>query len=173
MLTENFSVDKATLFSAAYKSISTDSSAPLFFVTGTTAGVTTANDELTLAGGRFSIGNKPPRTSTAAVDTSSNGDFDLHKAYKISFKVTGVGAGTAGKKLIFYVDNNGSSSATSMYGASSQLWSASYDTLPVGQTVSFTSTVGSSTSFIQVRTETGANITIDDLQIEYVDCTAP
>lgn len=167
LLSEEFNVDKATLFSAAYKAISTDATASLFFVTGTTAGITIANNELTIAGARFSIGNRPTRAATTSADTSVNGDFDLSKPYKISFKVV-AGSGTAGKKMQVYVDNNTSGSVNSMHGSSSKVWEAEAPTLTAGQVVEITPSIGTATSFLQFRTETEASVTIDDLKLEYL-----
>ena len=167
ILSEEFNVDKATLFSAAYKAISTDATASLFFVTGTNTGITIANNELTIAGARFSIGNRPARTATTSADTSANGDFDLSKPYKISFKVV-AGSGTAGKKMQVYVDNNSSGAGNSMHGTSSKVWEAEAPTLTSGQVVEITPTIGTATSFIQLRTETEATVTIDELKLEYL-----
>ncbi|HSC66650.1 MAG TPA: pectate lyase, partial [Cellvibrio sp.] len=167
LIAEEFNVDKTTLFSAAYKAISTDATAALYFVTGTNTGITIANNELTIAGARFSIGNRPPRTATVATDTSVNGDFDLSRPYKISFKVV-AGSGTAGKKMQVYVDNNTSAAGSSLHGSGSKVWEAEAVSLTAGQVVEITPTIGTATSFIQLRTETGASTTIDDLKLEYL-----
>lgn len=166
LLNEPFNVDKATLFSAAYRSISTDSSAPLFFVTGGNSGITTANNELTIAAARFTIGNKPPRANTAASDTSANGDFDLSKPYRISFRV--VAASGSGAVQIM-VDNNSTSAGNSLHGSASRIFNASANSLVAGQVIELLPTVGTANSFISLRTESSASVTIDDLVIEYLD----
>ncbi|WP_170941665.1 fibronectin type III domain-containing protein [Cellvibrio mixtus] len=166
LLNEEFNVDKTTLFSATYQSISTDTSAALYFVTGGNSGITIANNELTISAARFTIGHRPPRTNTTASDVSANGDFDLSRPYRISFNV--VASSGAGKKLQVYVDNNGTSSGNSLHGANSKVYEADTGTLIAGQLVEIIPTVGTATSFIAFRTETGASITIDNLKLEYL-----
>lgn len=167
LLSEEFNVDKATLFSAAYKAISNSAADALYFVEGGNSGISIANNELTLAAARFTIGNRSPRADTTAADTTVNGDLDLSHAYKISFKVV-AGSGDVGKQAYVYVDNNMASSTTSMHGSSSKVWEAETRSLTAGQLIEITPTIGTATSFIQIRTETGANITIDDLKLEYL-----
>jgi pectate lyase len=165
-ISEAFSLDKATLFSAAYQSISTDATAPRYFITSGASAVSVANNELTLAGGRLTIGHRPPRTATTASDTSANGDFDLSRPYRISFRV--VAASGAGKLQVF-VDNNTTSSGSSLQGTSSRVFDAAANTLLVGQVIQITPTIGTATSFIALRTESAATVTIDDLLVEYID----
>jgi pectate lyase len=165
LLNEPFNIDKATLFSAAYRSISTDLSAPLFFVTGGNSGITIANNQLTLAAARFTIGNKPPRTNTSSGDTSANGDFDLSKPYRISFRVvTASGSGA----LQVMVDNNTTSGGNSLHGSASRIFNASANSLVAGQMIELLPTIGTANSFISLRTESSASVTIDDLVIEYL-----
>ncbi|MEN0037911.1 MAG: hypothetical protein AAGC78_12635 [Cellvibrio sp.] len=166
LLNEVFSIDKATLFSAAYRSISTDASAPLLFVTGGNSGITITNNELTLAAARFTIGHKPPRANTTASDTNANGDFDLSKPYRISFRVL---ASSGSGALQVMVDNNTTSAGSSLHGSASRIFNAAANSLVAGQTVVLTPSVGTATSFISVRTESSASVTIDDLVIEYLD----
>jgi pectate lyase len=166
LLSEPFNVDKATLFSAAYRSISTDAAAPLFFVTGGNSGITTANNELTIAAARFTIGNKPPRANTTASDTSANGDFDLSKPYRISFRIV---ASSGSGALQIMVDNNSTSAGNSLHGSASRIFNASANSLVAGQIVELLPTVGTANSFISLRTESSASVTIDDLVIEYLD----
>ncbi len=169
---EMFDVDKDTLFSAQYQAISTDATASLFFITGGGSGISFAVDdnntkknELTIAGGRFSIGNRPPRTSTTATDTSANGDFDLSRPYRISFTVvTASGAG----KVQVYIDNNGTSAGNSMHGSDSRVFDAAANSLTAGQLVEITPSVGTTTSFIAFRAESSATIVIDNLKLEYL-----
>lgn len=165
-LNESFNVDKATLFSATYQSISTDPSAARYFVTGGNSGITVTNNELTISAGRFTIGHRPPRTNTLASDTSANGDFDLSRPYRISFNVVAT-SGTG--KLQVYVDNNTTSVANSMHGGSSRVFDAAVNTLTAGQLIEITPTVGTATSFIAFRTESSTSVTIDNLKLEYLD----
>ncbi|WP_323813462.1 hypothetical protein [Cellvibrio sp. NN19] len=166
LLSEPFDVDKGTLFSAAYRSISTDPGAALFFVTGGNSGITIANQELTFAGARFTIGNKPPRTNTTSGDTNANGDFDLSKPYRISFRVV---ASSGSGALQIMVDNNTTSAGNSLHGSASRIFNASANSLVAGQVIELLPSVGTENSFISLRTESSASVTIDDLVIEYLD----
>ena len=167
LVNEEFGVDKATLFSATYKAVSTDSSAALYFVTGGNSGITVVNDQLSIVGGRFTIGHRPPRTATTASDLSANGDFDLTSPYRISFTV--VSASGAGKVQV-YVDNNTTSQGNSLHSNDSKVYEVVANTLTAGQVVEITpSSIGTSTSFIAIRAESSATIVIDDLKLEYID----
>ncbi len=166
LLNELFNIDKATLFSAAYRSVSTDATAPLFFVTGGNSGITIANNELTLTAARLTIGHKPPRSTTTTSDTTANGDLDLSRPYRISFRVVASsGSGT----LQVLVDNNTTSAGNSLHGSASRVFNASANSLVAGQTIELLPTVGTANSFIALRTESSASVTIDDLVIEYLD----
>lgn len=154
----------ASVFTAAYKSFAADPASALYFKTG--GSPTIVDNALSLAGARLTIGNRPPRTNTTAADTTTNGDFDLSKPYRITFKVvtaSGVGA------LQVYIDNNTTSSGNSKHGGSSRVLSVVANTLVAGQTVTITPAVGTSTSFIALRTESTAAATIDDLRVEYLE----
>jgi len=154
----------AGLFTVAYKSLAADASAALFAKTGGSPAIN--SNALDLAGARLTIGNRPPRTNTTATDTTTNGDFDLSRPYRITFKVLAAsGAGT----LQVFVDNNTTSSGSSKHGASSRVYSAVASTLTAGQVITITPAVGTSTSFIALRTESTAAATIDDFRIEYLD----
>lgn len=169
LLSEPFNVDKGTLFSAAYRSISTDAGAALFFVTGGNSGITVANNELTIAAARFTIGNKPPRSNTTIGDSTGNGDFDLSKPYRISFRVV---ASSGSGAVQMMVDNNTTSAGNSLHGSASRVFNASANSLVAGQIIELLPTVGTENSFISLRTESSASITIDDLVIEYLDGAA-
>ncbi|HTF95591.1 MAG TPA: hypothetical protein VL995_05640 [Cellvibrio sp.] len=166
ILSEPFNVDKATLFSAAYRSISTDISAPLFFVTGGNSGITIANNELTLTGARFTIAHQPPRSNTTVNDATANGDLDLSKPYRISFRVV---ASSGSGVLQVLIDNNTTSGGNSLHGSASRIFNASANSLVAGQTIELLPTIGTANSFIALRTESSASVTIDDLIIEYLD----
>ncbi|MDO8344909.1 MAG: hypothetical protein Q7T48_17040 [Cellvibrio sp.] len=166
LLSEPFNVDKGTLFSAAYRAISIDTGAPLFFVTGGNSGISIANNELTLAAARFTIGNKPPRANTSANDVSANGDFDLSKPYRISFRVV---ASSGSGAIQIMVDNNSTSASNSLHGSASRVFNVSANSLVAGQIIELLPTVGTANSFISLRTESSASVTIDDLVIEYLD----
>ncbi len=169
LINEAFTVDKVTLFSAGYQAISTDATAPLYFITGGSSGITIANNELTLAGARFTIGNRPPRASTTASDTNANGDFDLSRAYRVSFTVV---AASGSGKLQVYIDNNTTSQGNSIHGANSKVFEVVANSLTAGQRIEILRTVGTANSFIALRTESSASVTIDNLQVEYTDAGA-
>jgi pectate lyase len=166
LISETFSVDKTTLFSTAHKSISTDASAALYFITGGGSGITVTNNELSIAGGRLTIGNRPPRASTTASDTNANGDFDLSRPYRISFTV--VAASGSGKVQV-YIDNNTTSAGNSIHGANSKVFEVVASSLTAGQQIQITPTIGTATSFIALRAESSATVVIDNLQVEYTD----
>lgn len=164
VINETFSVPKATLFSAGYQAISTDATAARYFVTGGDTGITITNDQLSIVGGRLTIGHRPPRAATTATDTSANGDFDLSRPYRITFTV--VSASGAGKVQV-YVDNNTTTAANSLHGANSKIYEAVASTLTAGQVVQIDSSRGTATSFIALRAESTATIVIDNLQVVY------
>ena len=163
---EAFNVDKATLFSAAYQSISTDASAARYYITGGGSGMTVVDNQLSIVGGRFTIGHRPPRTSTTASDTSANGDFYLTRPYRISFDV--IAASGAGKVQVF-IDNSTTSSGNSIHGASSRVFESVASNLTAGQHIEINSSLGTATSFIAIRTESSASVVIDNLTLEYTD----
>jgi pectate lyase len=166
IINEAFNVDKATLFSAGYQSVSTDTTAALYFVTSGNSGITVTNNELTITAGRFTIGHRPPRTTTTASDLNANGDFDLSRPYRISFNVV-ASSGTG--KVQVYVDNNTTGAANSMHAGNSRVFDAAANTLTAGQLIEITPSIGTATSFIALRTESSTSVTIDNLKLEYVE----
>jgi len=166
LINETFTVDKTTLFSAAYKSISIDASAALYFITGGGSGITVSNNELSIVGGRLTIGNRPARASTTASDTNANGDFNLSRPYRINFTV--VAASGSGKVQV-YIDNNTTSAGPSLHGAHSKVFEVVASSLTAGQQIQITPAVGTVTSFIALRAESSATVVIDNLQVEYTD----
>ena len=162
-LVEDFSaVDATGFFSSAYKALGSGDT-PLYFKTGGTASV--SNGELTMTGTRVTVGHRPPRTLTTALDTSANGDLDLSRPYRISFNVV-ASSGTG--KVQVYIDNNTTGSANSMHGAGSRAFDAVASTLTAGQLIEISPTVGTATSFLSLRTESSASVTIDNLKLEYL-----
>ena len=157
-------VTTATFFTAGYKSLAADATAALYFKTGGSPTIT--DNAMVLSGARFTIGNRPPRTSTTAGDTTTNGDFDLSKPYRITFKV--LAASGAGALQVF-IDNNTTSSGSSKLGSSSRVLSVVANTLTAGQVITITPAVGTATSFIALRVESTASATIDDVRVEYLD----
>lgn len=164
ILSEDFSAkDTETFFSAAYKSLKTDASKPMYLVTGGTPAV--ADGTLTLEGSRLTIGALDVTPTTAG--STPGGTLDLSKPYKISFKVIAV-KGNPAKKLQVYVDNNTTGMANSPLGGASRLYSTELSAIKAGSTVEIQGAVGTANSFIQLRTESEAVVTIDDLVIENI-----
>jgi len=165
IFSDNFnSATTNTLFTAGYKSLASNSSTPMYYKLGGT--ITVSNGAVALDGGRFTIGNKTPTVSTSSSDKTTTGELDLSRPYVISFKVTAV-SGSTSKQLIVYVDNNTTSGGSSIHGSNSKIYSSALSSLKAGQTVTISSSVGTATSFIQIRTESSAVVTIDDLVITY------
>lgn len=162
-LSEGFNnvVNASDFFDAAYKSLAS-SFAPFYRKTGGT--VTSENNQLTLAGGRFTLANTLPGTTTASGDTETYGELDLTQAYRISFCVK---AASGEGALQVFVNNNSTSSGNSIHGSSSRIYSTSAASVAAGQRVVVDSVVGNANSFIQLRTESSATVTIDDLWIGY------
>ena len=104
---ENFdaAVNTRGFFSANYKALNTDRSLPFYFPTGgfldelgnpsptATSWITAdANRKLRIGNGRLSFGQTKLEVNTTTADTSipTWGEFDLSKAYKVSFCVVEV-----------------------------------------------------------------------------------
>jgi len=166
---EDFTVDDAaTLFSTDYKSLPDDGATAMYTITGGGSGITVTDGQLSLASARFTIGHKNPGTETADTDIEGAGVFDLSKPYKVVMDIISVGGADTSKDFQVYVDNNTSSSAKSIHGGSSKFYSVDASTLTVG-TLEIAGFVATSTSFIQIRTETGATVVFDNLRIEYTE----
>jgi len=163
---ENFSaLNSSDFFSNSYRDLSglAGSGTPLFHrVTGT---VEVASGALTMTGARISIGNTTGAVSTTATDATTTGVLDLSQNYQVSFKVVSV-SGVTTKSFQIYVDNNTSGSANSIHAGSSKFHSVTLDSLVAGQTYVVDGLVATTTSFITLRTESDATITIDDIKIE-------
>ncbi|HEX7763276.1 MAG TPA: hypothetical protein VF433_06670, partial [Cellvibrio sp.] len=98
---------------------------------------------VTLAGARFTIGE-------------AGKDLDLSRPYRISFDVIqAVGSG----KIQIFVDS-ASTSGTRIFNESAS-------TLASGQRFVLNAETGTATSFIQIRAESSATLTFDNLVIEY------
>lgn len=161
---ENFDAATTESFTTSdYKALPDDPTLPMYKKTGGT--LTIESGALTVVSGRFTIGDKGTATTGT---TQPNGTFDLSKPYKVSFKVTVIGGTDITKTLQVYVDNNTTSGSNSIHGSSSQILKRAGNTLAVDEVIELTPSVGTKTSFIQIRTETGLTVTIDDLVIEYL-----
>jgi pectate lyase len=98
---------------------------------------------VTLTGARFTIGE-------------AGKDLDLSRPYTISFDV--IQAGGSGKIQIFV--DSASTSGTRIFNENAS-------TLVAGQRFVLNAATGTATSFIQIRAESSATLTFDNLVIEY------
>lgn len=166
---EDFSAaDKDSFFSADYKSLPEDSSAPLYNVTGGGSGIVLENGEISLTSARFTLGESNPGTDTSADDTSVSGVFDLSQPYRIVVDVVSTSDPDADNNFQIYVDNNTSSSSKSHLGGSSKFFQTLITELSLG-TLTVEGPVATESSFIQLRTESGGTVVLDNLRIEYLD----
>gem|GEM_PF-1407348 len=152
------------LFSASYMSLPGQPSVPMYYRGGGAITVNLAEDTVTLSGGRMTIGALSTE-STKAGDEPPLGVFDLSKPYQIILNLTSA-SGDSGKKLQVYVDNNTTSQGNSMHGNASRIYNQDVDSITDYKIV-IPSNVGTSASFIQIRTENGASVTIDSIAIIY------
>ncbi|HEX7763275.1 MAG TPA: hypothetical protein VF433_06665, partial [Cellvibrio sp.] len=162
LLSESFGIDKASFFSTSYKSLTNYPNVAMYFVAGGNTGITLTNNTITLAGGRFTVGDS--RTGTVSVP---KGEFDLSRKYRVSFDIISF---NATGNFYVYVDNAGTSAnaTNSVHAASSLLYQRAGSALSVGR-VSIESEIGTPESFFQIRTDSSGNVTIGNLTIEYVD----
>ncbi|MER2493053.1 pectinesterase family protein [Catenovulum sediminis] len=161
-LTEDFSAaDRATFFSAAYKTLATDDTQALYIRTG--GNVDPVNGELVIDGGRFTIGDTGTATTEAGVDPL--GTLDLSLGATLSFKL--IAALGEEKGFFVYLDNNTSGSGNSLHGGASKITIGTQSELAqkVGETILVDIPAGTKTSFLQLRTESNFAVTIDDLVI--------
>lgn len=100
---------------------------------------------VTLSGSRFTIGE-------------AGRDLDLSKPYRISFDVVAISG--SGKKFQIYIDNSGTS-------GTGRLVNENVETLVPGTRFSVAGNIGTAASYIQIRMESGASLTLDNLVIEY------
>ncbi|WGL15782.1 fibronectin type III domain-containing protein [Microbulbifer bruguierae] len=182
VLSDNF--DSATdgdgssssLFTAAYKSISSDASKPFYNANNGASRVVVSGGAIQFHNARFTLGDPlAADKTTTADDTITRGDIDLSKPYRISFDVTvNDNADDGTGKCQVYIDNDGTSSGNSIHGGDSKIFEANVleisNGLATGPVV-IESDIGTATSFIQFRCDSGVEeatpLTIDNLVIEY------
>ncbi|HHX74919.1 MAG TPA: hypothetical protein GX699_08455, partial [Firmicutes bacterium] len=161
ILYEGFSgLDSINEFwSKDYKALPGTTDQPMYKSLG--GNITLDNHELVLNGGRFSIGMPYDRPDTKSSDTEAGGTFDLTKKYRITVEFTEVG-GDTGKKFQIYVDNNTTSAGNSIHSVigsnASRLYTESLSALPESKVISVESTIGTDSSFIQLRVESNGII---------------
>lgn len=164
IFTEDFQeATTGNVFTASYRSIPNDSSKPMYIRKG---GTITVEDELLVlgpsSGGRLTIGALSDTNTTSS--STPGGVLDLSQPYKIIIKIAEVGRDT-GKNFQVYVDNNTTSQGNSIHGGSSKVFQQKLSELELGE-LTIQPTVGTQTSFIQLRTESGGNIKIDEVIIQ-------
>lgn len=168
-ITEDFEVASADiLFSNAYKNLSGSAGSGTAMYHKVTGTVSVADGQLTITGARVSIGNTTPGINTTAADTETTGIFDLSKPYQVTFTVASVADDTS-RNFQLYVDNTTSSSGSSIHGGSSKFYSVALSDFVAGQTYTIDGLVATSTSFITLRSEGGATISLEDISITYKD----
>ena len=168
-LTYNYIGVTEDIFSDAFASLvnSNGETLPLYYRTGGT--VMVVSDGLQIDSGRFTIGNSVPETETSADDTIFTGVLDLSRPYKVVMDIVSVSDTEGDNKFQIYVDNNTSSSSKSVHGGESRFYSELINTLEPGTTLEVEGLVASENSFLQLRTESGGTVVINNLRIEYIE----
>ncbi|TAP37657.1 pectin methylesterase [Alteromonas sp. KUL42] len=167
LLEEQFETDKDTFFSASYKDTDGSGNTAFYHVTGGSSGLTITDGQLSIDSARFSLGNSTPETETSGDDTVTSGVLDLSREYTISMDIVSVEDTEGNNNFIIYADNNTSSSSKSIHGGASKFYSEAITSLTPGQRLSIEGFVATSSSFLQLRTESGGKVVIDNLTISY------
>lgn len=173
-LTVDLSTDADTLFGqnseADFLSISSDRTDPFYKVTSGSSRITVADGALSMNNARFTIGD----TGVASADgVEPSGDMDLSAPYRITLTITdftSVDEADPGKFQV-YVDNNTTSSGSSIHGGDSKVSELSPADVPaLPYDLVLEPEIGTATSFLQIRADSRvANLTIDNITIEYLD----
>ena len=169
ILFEDFSAgDTENFLSANYKSLPGEPSEPLYVKKGGNVEIVDGKLHLT-GGGRFTIGMHKDHPKTSSSDYP-DGRLDLSQPYRITIEITE--AGDTGEFQV-YVDNNATSQKDSYHGSDSRVLNILCvdlaDMIVDGVAVlTMEPTVGTETSFIQVRTGSDASVVIKSIKIEYI-----
>ncbi|TCT15354.1 uncharacterized protein DUF1565 [Natranaerovirga pectinivora] len=155
------------LFTTGYRSLPNDSSKPMYIRTGGT--VTAGSNRVTLNGGRMTIGALSSSSTTGSF--TPGGVFNLSNPYRIIINIASK-SGDSSKNFQVYVDNNTTGMNNSIHGGASRVYSQTIGNLGTGDLV-IEPSVGTSNSFIQIRTESNATVTINSIRIEYLDGSGP
>ncbi len=154
----------ATFLTAGYRPLPGDATKPLYFATGGGSNITiTPEGRLSLTNGRFTIGNTDTTVTTTST-VSPPGIFDLSQQYTVSFCLA---SASGSGNFQIYVNNNTTGSANSPLGGASRIANLAVTGLSAGTAYSVTSTVGTPTAFLQLRSESAALVVIDNLRIDY------
>lgn len=164
----------ASFRTAAYRSIPGDAATPMYHALGGASAMQIVDGALSFTGARFTLGNTQPTVvSTAA--SAPPGIFDLSQTYTVSFCVL---EGSGSGNLQLYVDNNTTGAANSPWGNASRLINLPAAGIAARSVVSVTSSVGSASSFLYLRSESGATVLIDNVRVDAgstpsASCPAP
>lgn len=172
ILFEDFGADSVDhFFSADYKSLPGDDTAPLYVATSGQTKMELSDGKLKLGDARFAIGMPADRVDTTEDDEEAGGVFDFSKPYRITVEYTDVGGDNLGKKFQIYIDNNTSSGGNSLWASegstASRPFSVALEDLP--DTIVCEPEIGTESSFIQIRQESDSYILLDSITIEYLD----
>ncbi|WP_448212965.1 pectate lyase family protein [Colwellia sp. MEBiC06753] len=168
VLSENFDTTIEELFSPAYSANSSDESVAMYNITGGSSGLTITDGQLTIDSARFSIGNSTPDVDTSGDDVTTSGALDLSKPYKIVMDIVYLEDTEGNNNFQIYVDNNTSSSSKSIHGGDSKFYQVAIVDMTLG-TLEVEGMVATETSFLQLRTESGGIVGIDNFRIEYIE----
>lgn len=155
----------STLTTASYAALPTDSTLPAYIkLSGT---VSVSSGVVTLTGARLSIGAYASTATTAT--TSPGGIFNI-VGKTCQMILTAGSTGTGSGNFQVFVDNNTTSSSASIHGSSSKVYTALATSIVAGDnTISWTLTDSSwpsgTGSFITLRTESSATVTIDAISL--------
>lgn len=156
-------------FSAAYKALPGDPAKPLYVRTG--GNVIIEKGKITLSGGRFTVGMPEGRPNTTGSDTDPGGVLDLSRPYRIILEVIDVERRDGNNRVQVYVDNNTTGSANSIHASkgstASRIYNEDVGNIRPGQTIVIESSLGTPNSFLQLRAESAATITLKSFRIEY------
>src|SRR5690606_26811974 len=94
---------------------------------------------------------------------------DLSRPYNVVMDIVSVNDADGDNNFQTYVDNSTSSSSKSMHGGDSKFYSELINTLTPGTTLTVPGLVATKNSFIQLRTESGGTVVINNLRIEYIN----
>ena len=169
VLAETFDTTVEEFFTAGYNALASDETKPMYNITGGGSGITITDGQITLDSARFSLGHTTVDVETSGEDTVTSGELDLSRPYTIMMDIISISDEEANNNFLVYVDNNTSSSSKSIHGGDSKFYSEQILSLTPGQTLTIEGFVATETSFLQLRTESGGIVTIDNLRIEYVE----
>ncbi|HSD39546.1 MAG TPA: hypothetical protein VLC92_18715 [Rhodocyclaceae bacterium] len=152
----------STLLTTGYRALKSNTSVAMFANKSGTISV--SSGAAVLDGARMTIGALGSADTTST--TTPGGELDLSKPYNIIIDIASV-SGTTSKAFQVYIDNNTTSSSASPRGSDSKIYSSAISLLTAGSTITISDSVGSSASFITLRTESGAVVSINSIRIEY------